>query len=148
VDRGRLAALAHGRRVDDRVIFAGTLSDDEVAEAYATATVYAGISRLDDGVNVEGFGISFVEASASGVPVLAGDSGGVRSAVRDGETGLVVAPNDVATIAAALRTLLAEPELRARMGAAGRRAVETHYNWDRVAEETRAFAVRVTGGGG
>jgi phosphatidyl-myo-inositol dimannoside synthase len=125
------------------VIFAGPLADAEVAEAYATATVYLGASRLDRGVNVEGFGISFVEAAASGTPAVAGDSGGVRSAVRDGETGFVVAPEDVPAITDALRTLLTDDARRERMGRAARAAVEHHYNWDRVARETHELAERV-----
>jgi phosphatidylinositol alpha-1,6-mannosyltransferase len=144
-DRERLEQLARTLGVADRVHFSGPLSDAQVAEAYATATVYVGISRIDNGVNVEGFGISFVEASASGVPVVAGDSGGVRSAVRDGETGFVVPPSDAVAAARAIKRLLDDEELRRRMGAAGRRAVEEHYNWDRVARETRDFALRVTG---
>lgn len=144
-DRERLAEIARRHGVADRVHFSGPLSDEDVAEAYATATVYVGLSRIDNGVNVEGFGISFVEASASGVPVVAGDSGGVRSAVRDGESGFVVPPADPAAAATAIRRLLDDDEVRRRMGAAGRRAVEDHYNWDRVARETREFALRVTG---
>ncbi|NUQ22220.1 MAG: glycosyltransferase family 4 protein [Gemmatimonadaceae bacterium] len=144
-DEPRLRALAASLGVADRTIFAGALSDDEIAEAYATATVYLGASRLDRGVNVEGFGISFIEAGASGTPSVAGDSGGVRSAVRDGETGLVVPPEDVGAVAAALRTLLTDAPRREAMGRAARDAVVTHYNWARVARETRAFAERVVG---
>jgi phosphatidylinositol alpha-1,6-mannosyltransferase len=147
-DGPRLMALAAGLGVADRVILAGTLSDDEIAEAYATATVYVGLSRVDRGVIAEGFGISFVEAGASGVPSVAGDSGGVRSAVRDGETGLVVPPEDVDGVAMALRQLLTDPDFRKRMGAAARRAVETHYNWDRVARDTLGFVHEVTTGAG
>jgi phosphatidylinositol alpha-1,6-mannosyltransferase len=115
--------------------------DADVAEAYATSDVYIGLSR-QDGKAIEGFGISFIEASASGIPIIAGDSGGVRSAVRDGETGVVVEPNDPDAVASALRQLLASPERRKALGRAGRRAVETHYNWDRVARETTEFAER------
>ena len=100
-DGPRLSALAAGLGVADRVVLAGTLSDHDIAEAYATANVYIGLSRVDRGVNAEGFGISFVEAGASGVPSVAGDSGGVRSAVRDGETGLVVPPEDIDRVTAA-----------------------------------------------
>lgn len=142
-DRARLEAHARALGVRDRVVFAGNLPDADVAEAYATATIYVGLSRLDHGVNVEGFGLSFVEASASGIPVVAGDAGGARSAVRDGETGLVVPPTDVAEAAGALRTLLANPAGARAMGANGRRAVEEHYNWDRTARETMEFAQRV-----
>ena len=142
-DRARLEALARSFGVGDRVVFAGMLTDSEIAEAYATATVYVGPSRLDRGINVEGFGISFVEAAASGTPSVAGDSGGVRSAVRDGETGFVVPPENVKAIAAAIRTLLTDPARREAMGRAGRAAVESHCNWARVGRETRAFAEQV-----
>lgn len=137
-----LRRLASDLGIADRVAFAGAMSDEDVAEAYATSDVYIGLSR-QDGKAIEGFGISFIEASASGIPVIAGDSGGVRSAVRDGETGIVVSPNDCDAVASALRQLLASPERRKALGRAGRRAVETHYNWDRVARETTAFAERV-----
>ncbi len=138
-DAPRLAALAESLGLRQHVHLTGALSDDDVAEAYATADVYLGLSRVDSAINAEGFGISFVEAAASGTPSVAGDSGGVRSAVRDGETGFVVPPADERAVAAALGRLIADPALRAAMGAAGRRAVETHYNWDRVARETLDF---------
>jgi phosphatidylinositol alpha-1,6-mannosyltransferase len=144
-DEQRLRDLADDLNVADRVIFVGVLSDDEIAEAYAMASVYLGLSRLDRGVNVEGFGISFVEAGASGTPSVGGDSGGVRAAVRDGVTGFVVTPDDVGAAAHALRTLLADDGKRKAMGAAARAAVVEHYNWDRVARDTRDFADRVVG---
>jgi phosphatidylinositol alpha-1,6-mannosyltransferase len=143
--RDSLRARAASLGVGDRVHFAGQLSDEDIAAAYATASVYLGLSRHEPALlDVEGFGISFVEAGAAGVPSVAGDSGGVRSAVRDGETGLVVPPTDASAVAAALRALLSNPERRAAMGRAARAAVETHYNWDRVARETLEFARSVT----
>jgi phosphatidylinositol alpha-1,6-mannosyltransferase len=143
-DEARLRALAAELSIADRVTFAGALPDGDLPEAYATSTIYLGASRLEKEINVEGFGISFLEAAASGLPVVAGDSGGVRSAVRDDETGVIVDPTDVNAIAEAIAGFLSDEEKRQRFGAAGRRAVETHYNWDRVARETRDFAVRVT----
>jgi phosphatidyl-myo-inositol dimannoside synthase len=137
-----LRQQAHSLGIAERVVFAGALPDADVAEAYATADIYVGLSR-HHGLDVEGFGISFVEAGASGLAAIAGDSGGVRSAVRDGETALVVPPTDDAAVAAAIATLLDDPDRRRRMGQAGRHAVETHYNWDRVARETEAFTERV-----
>jgi phosphatidylinositol alpha-1,6-mannosyltransferase len=139
-DEGRLRSLASDLGVSDCVVFAGAIADSDLPEAYATATIYLGASRLDEEINVEGFGISFLEAAASGVPVVAGDSGGVRSAVRDGETGVVVPPENVEMIVNALAGFLRDDERRRKFGDAGRRAVETHYNWDRVARDTRAFA--------
>jgi phosphatidylinositol alpha-1,6-mannosyltransferase len=143
-DEARLRLLASELGVAGRVVFAGPIPDEELPEAYATSTVYLGASRIDNEINVEGFGIAFLEASASGVPVVAGDSGGVRSAVRDGETGVVVPPEDHAAIARAIADFLRDEERRRTFGAAGRRAVESHFNWDRVARDTREFALQVT----
>jgi glycosyltransferase involved in cell wall biosynthesis len=144
-DEQRLRDIARELRVADRVIFAGPLSDAELAEAYATSTIYVGLSRVDQEINAEGFGISFVEAGASGVPSVAGDSGGVRSAVRDGETGIVVPPTDITSIPGAIASLLQDDNRRRSMGQAARRAVETHYNWDRVARDAREFTYSVVG---
>jgi len=144
-DEQRLRVLTRDLGVTDRVVFAGELSDDDLPEAYATSTLYVGLSRVDNDVNAEGFGISFVEAGASGVPSVAGDSGGVRSAVTDGETGIVVPPTDVNSIAGAIASLLRDDNRRRSMGEAARRAVETHFNWDRMAGETRDFTSSVVG---
>lgn len=138
-DEARLRNLAADLDLIGRVGFAGPMRDDELPEAYATSTIYFGASRVDNEINAEGFGISFVEAAAAGLPVVAGDSGGVRSAVRDGETAFVADPTDVAALAGLVARLLSDDVLRASMGSAGRRAVETHYNWDRVARDTLKF---------
>jgi phosphatidylinositol alpha-1,6-mannosyltransferase len=142
-DEPRLRSLARELGVNDKVGFVGPMRDDELPEAYATSTIYLGASRVDKEINVEGFGISFLEAGASGIPSVAGDSGGVRSAVRDGETGIVVPPTDADAITEAIRSLLLNPERRTAMGRAARHAVETHYNWDRVARDTREFTYEV-----
>ena len=139
-DEIRLRELAERSGVGDAVVFAGSLSDEDLAEAYATADVYVGLSRVRDGLYAEGFGISFVEAMSSGTPVVAGDSGGVRSAVADGVTGFLVPPTDVDAATHAITQLLRDPELRASMSAAGRDAVLRHYNWDRVASDISQLA--------
>lgn len=140
---GDLRRLAVDLGVAARVVFAGDLADAELSEAYATSTLYLGLSRIDREINAEGFGISFLEAAASGVPSVAGNSGGVSSAVLDGETGFLVPPTDVKAAAERVRALLTEPLLRERMGAAARAAVNSHFNWDRVANDTRTFTLDV-----
>lgn len=139
-DEARLRALAASLGVAERVVFAGVLRDDVLPAVYADATAYVGLSRLFPPINVEGFGISFVEAAASGVPAVAGDSGGVRSAVLDGETGLVVPPEDDAAVAAAIQRLLDDPGLHARMARAAREAALQQFTWDRVVRDTLEFA--------
>lgn len=142
---GELRRLAVELGVASKVVFAGNLSDDELAEAYATSTLYLGLSRVDREINAEGFGISFVEAAASGIPSVAGNSGGVASAVRDGETGFLVPPLDVLAAAAKVRLLLSDVHLQQKMSADSRKAVDSHFNWERVARDTREFTLEVTG---
>lgn len=130
-DQARLEGLAHELGVGDRVRFLGLVPEADLPGLYNVGDVYLGPSRLHES-DVEGFGISIVEASASGLPVVVGRSGGTSDAVRDGETGALVDAEDPAAFAAAVRPILQDPDRAARMGAAGRRAVETFYNWDRV----------------
>ena len=139
-DESRLRALATTLGVSGRVTFTGPIRDDLLPAIHAGASVYVGLSRLLPPINVEGFGLSFVEAAASGVPSVAGDSGGVRSAVLDGETGFVVPPEDDAAVTGAIRRLLGDDALRRRMGAEARRAVLERFNWDRVVRDTIGFA--------
>jgi len=141
-DSGRLKALAAELGVADRVRWLGAVGDDLLPSLYCNATLYLGLSRRD-GNEVEGFGISMVEASGSGVPVIGGRSGGVPDAVRDGETGVLVDPGapDEAVIVAA--QLLDDPLGARHLGEAGRRAVEQFYNWDRVARDLRRLGDEV-----
>jgi len=145
-DRERLEQLAQELGVGDRVRFLGGVGDQDLPAFYNLASVYVGASRRAGRLGVEGFGISLVEASACGLPVVAGNSGGIPDAVRDGETGFLVPPEDPAALAAAISRLLADSGLASRIGAAGRRAVETYYNWDRVVRDLRAIEAEVTAG--
>lgn len=132
--RPQLERLAGELGVTDAVRFLGPVPDEDLPALYNAADLYVGASRRQD-LLVEGFGISLVEASASGLAVVGGRSGGVPDAVRDGETGVLVDPERPAAVAAAVVALLRDGERRGRMGAAGRRAVETYYNWDRVVRD-------------
>src|SRR6266704_2655063 len=118
----------------DAVCLLGFVSDDELPALYNAADLFVLASRRYD-LLVEGFGISIVEASASGLPVIGSRSGGMPEAIRDGETGFLVEPDDPAALAATAIRLLGDEGLRRRMGAAGRAAVESYYNWDRVAAD-------------
>lgn len=91
------------------------------------------------GLDVEGLGIVYLEASASGLPVVAGDSGGAPDAVREGETGHVVNGRDPDQIADRVAALLADPALARRMGAAGRAWVEREWRWEAQAARLSAL---------
>jgi phosphatidyl-myo-inositol dimannoside synthase len=137
-----LERLAGECGVRHAVEFLGFVPDDELPAVYNAADLYLGASRYHD-LLAEGFGISLVEASASGIAVVGGRSGGVPDAVRDGETGILVDPEDPAAVAAGITLLLGDEALRRRMGAAGRRAVETYYNWDRVIRDLREIEAQI-----
>ena len=129
--RRQLEQLVGEIGLGDAVRFLGAVPDAELPAVYNAADLYVGASRRHD-LLVEGFGISLVEASACGLAVVGGRSGGVPDAVREGETGILVDPDDPQAVARGVNDLLEDRELRGRLGAAGRRAVETYYNWDRV----------------
>ena len=91
------------------------------------------------GLEVEGLGIVFLEASATGLPVVAGRSGGSPDAVLEGESGYVVDGTRVDEVARAVGDLLVDPEKAQRMGAAGRDWVEREWRWDVLAARLRAL---------
>jgi phosphatidylinositol alpha-1,6-mannosyltransferase len=129
-----LEGLAQSLGVADRVRFLSGVPDSDLPGLYNCAEIYLGLSRQTEG-NVEGFGISLVEAGACGLPVVGGRSGGIPDAVREGETGLLVDSERPDEVVAAVRELLDNRTLAQRLGTNGRRAVETHYNWKRVADD-------------
>ncbi len=132
-DRRRLEQLA-AELPRGAVTFAGEVPDSELPVHYAAADVFAMPcrSRLA-GLEVEGFGIVFLEAAAAGKPVVAGDSGGAAEAVVDGETGLVVDGRHEDAVGEAVASLLADPARAHAMGKAGRARVERTFAWPRIA---------------
>jgi phosphatidylinositol alpha-1,6-mannosyltransferase len=141
--RGRLERLAQASGVAEQVVFTGSVSWPDLPAHYAAGNVFAMPCRTRRrGLDVEGLGIVYLEASASGLPVVAGDSGGAPDAVLPGRTGYVVNGRDVAAVAERVADLLADPERARRMGAAGRAWVEAEWRWetqaDRLARLLRA----------
>ncbi|GGM53782.1 GDP-mannose-dependent alpha-(1-6)-phosphatidylinositol monomannoside mannosyltransferase [Longimycelium tulufanense] len=130
----RLARMAESVGVAGHVVFAGSVPWAELPAHYAMGDVFAMPCRTrGGGLDVEGLGLVFLEASASGLPVVAGDSGGAPETVRDGVTGHVVDGRSVPAVAAAVADLLADPERAGRMGAAGRAWVSSQWRWSDLA---------------
>jgi len=100
--------LAEELNIASHVRFVGNVPEAELPAVFNIANAYVGVSRRADGSRVEGFGVALAEASACGLPVIAGQSGGLAEAVRDGETGLVVNPEDPDAVAAALKRLIGD----------------------------------------
>jgi len=133
----KLRKMAQTLGIDSQVKFIGFIPDSELPRIYASSDIFVMASREIPGRLdlIEGFGISFLEASASGLPVVAGNSGGVNDAVLDGKTGFIVNPYEPKDIARALKLLLNDFDLALRLGEEGRRWVETQMNWTCVAEK-------------
>jgi phosphatidyl-myo-inositol dimannoside synthase len=133
-DSPRLHRLAVQTGVADDVVFTGSVPWPELPSHFAAGDVFAMPSRTRrGGLDVEGLGIVYLEASATGLPVVAGRSGGAPDAVRDGETGYVVDGRDVIEVADRVALLLSNRELAARMGMAGRAWVEADWRWEDLA---------------
>jgi glycosyltransferase involved in cell wall biosynthesis len=130
-DNGMKLTIAGDGPLRDRVPGAlGFVSHDQLGPLYDRAAVVAVPSHR------EGFGVVCAEAMAHGRPVVAGAVGGLLDLVVPEETGLLVPPGDVVALREALQRLLADEELRARLGANARRRAEETLSWDRVTDLT------------
>lgn len=138
--RSTLEGQAREYGVAQHVVFTGSVPWARLPEHYAAGDVYAMPCRTRRrGLDVEGLGIVYLEASATGLPVVAGDSGGAPDAVREGETGYVVSGHDVEALAERVSGLLADPGLARRLGAAGRAWVEAEWRWESQASRLTAL---------
>jgi len=128
-----LRRLAREYGIEDCVEFLGEVDDYELSALYQAADVFVMPSRDLYGQPIEGLGLVYLEANLCGLPVVAGDTGGVADAVIDGETGLLVNPEDPDAIASAIVRLLCNPDWAAQLAAAGRARVLADFTWARVA---------------
>lgn len=136
-DREYLEDLAAELGVSDRVFFAGWIEPEEVGAYMASADIFVGPSKQAESGWREGLGLVFLEAMAAGTPVVATASGGIPDIVRHERTGLLVDEESPDDIAASVRRLIDDPELRATVVANGRQLVSDKYSRPASA---RAFA--------
>jgi phosphatidyl-myo-inositol dimannoside synthase len=146
VGRGSLEAelrmLAADLKLEDKVIFAGFVPDDQLNKHYNLADIVVMPNTGDDG-DVEGFGMVFLEAGAAGKPVIGGRSGGTSEAVLEGQTGFLVDPSDDGELRNALHSLLNDSNLRQSMGAAGLQRARTEFSWDSRAASLKQISREV-----
>ncbi len=135
VDALRAKVTEYG--IAGAVRFAGRVSDDVKIGWLQAADVFA-LPALNAAGKFEGFGLVYLEASATGLPVIGTRGNGAEQAIRDGETGFLIAQNDPAALAARVIELLTNPALRQRMGSAGWEYSEAH-RWSLVAERVIAL---------
>ncbi len=127
--RSKIAAAG----LSHRIIFLGELPPDEVPLWFRRLSIFVGPQRN------EGFGLTTLEAMASQLAVVATRTGAARHIVKDGETGFLVAVEDVDALTNRIEELLRDPARTERMGIVGRRHVETHFNIEREAREIFAI---------
>jgi phosphatidylinositol alpha-1,6-mannosyltransferase len=128
----RLLSFAGQHGID--VECAGEVDDADLPGLYRAADIFA-MTSVPDNHRVEGFGLSYLEASAFGLPIIAHRTGGVEDAVEHEVTGLLVEPGDVDALANALTRLIGDPELRDALGRAGRERAG-RCTWAAVARQT------------
>lgn len=137
--RAELIRQAERLGLTEFVRWCGFVAEDDLPALYGAADVYLGLSR-EEGAEAEGFGLALLEAQASGVPVVAGGSGGTADAIAPGVSGLLVSPSSRRDIHQALKALLQDPARARSMGAAGRARAEREGTWTRVASDLEAAA--------
>ena len=117
---------ARAAGIHDRVTFVGSASVEDLPRYYRLADMHLFPSTK----RAESFGLVALEAAASGIPSIASELPGVRTVVRDGDTGLLVPPGDAVALSRAIATLLEQTELRRRLGLSARVNAEASYNWE------------------
>jgi phosphatidylinositol alpha-1,6-mannosyltransferase len=138
--RKALHRLAVAGGVADAVVCTGSVPWSELPAYYAAGDVFAMPCRTrGHGLDVEGLGLVFLEAAATGLPLVVGDAGGARETVCPGKTGELVNGRDVAALSRVIVTLLADPERAAMMGRRGREWMLQEWDWPRRADQLAAL---------
>lgn len=133
-DRRELQALAERMDLDEKVRFLGRISEELKRQVYLAADLYVMPSRPGSMGEVEGFGISFLEANAYGLATIGSTVGGIPDAVEHGVNGLLVPPDDPSTLACAINELLKDPQRRREMALAGQRRIQEKFNWQKIVD--------------
>jgi phosphatidylinositol alpha-1,6-mannosyltransferase len=143
-ERSRLENLCDLLGLQNSVRFTGAVSNTDLLAFYKLATLFAMISRQPPNSHeVEGFGIVYLEANVSGLPVVAGRSGGVPDAVVEGETGYLVDPFSPEAIASAIIRLLQNPQLCAQLANYGRERAIKEFSWEQASDRLQKLTAEV-----
>jgi phosphatidylinositol alpha-1,6-mannosyltransferase len=137
-ERPRLEDLVARQGLDDHVRFLGEIDDDRLVECYQQCDLFV-LPNRQVGRDIEGFGMVLLEAQACGNPVIAGASGGTAETMRIAETGLVVRCDGPEELATVVVELLADPDRRARMGAAARAWVVERFDWESLSRQAEVL---------
>ncbi len=133
-DKKRLQEIVVSYNLSNRVNFLGRVSEEHLPQVYKRAHIFVLPSREErEGQSVEGFGIVYLEAAASGLPVIASTATGIADLIQQRRVGLLVPPNNPHALADVIRRLLKDHALRHELAHAGRVWVEREMNWSRTA---------------
>jgi glycosyltransferase involved in cell wall biosynthesis len=130
-----LILLSESLGLQDSVIFAGAIPNNELPEYFATADIFIGPSIQAAGGDTEGFGLTFVEAAMSGCIVVASDVGGISDIIEDGKTGYLVREKDPAAIADALCAISKQTDTLADIRTAARQKMISQFDWQVIADQ-------------
>lgn len=131
----------------DSIHLLGPVDDETLLQLYQHCALFLLTPRTDRAGHFEGFGLVYLEAGACGKPVIGTSECGAEDAILDGQTGLLVRPDDVEGLSAALRSLLSDRDLARKLGDEGRRRAK-QLSWSRTAEQIAAVYRTVTGPSG
>ena len=118
-------------KLEKKIKLLGRVENRKIPTLLASADLFVRLARK------EGFCVSFLEAMAAGVPIIATSIGGIPDFVIDGKTGMLVAPDHPYEAAQSMKRVLEDPELRGRLTRNARTLVKNRYNWDRIADEVK-----------
>jgi len=130
-ENANLKSQISNLKMEDRIKLVGRVKNSDIPDLLSTADLFVRLSRK------EGFGVSFLEAMAAGVPIIATSVGGIPDFVLDGKTGMLVAPDHPYEAAQSMKRVLEDPELRGRLTRNARTLVKNRYNWDTIADEVK-----------
>jgi len=136
----RLQNIVKNYALEDYVVFVGYVPDEELPRYYNLCDIFILLNRQTEANKLlkgdyEGFGIVFIEASACGKPIIAGNFGGVYDAVENGKTGLVIDPVNIEEIIKSIEYFLSNPENSFKFGNRGLNRVRQSFTWDKKARE-------------
>jgi len=131
-DRPKLEAQVRELGLNGRVTMPGRVPDPDLHRAFREADVFVLPSIVDKRGDTEGLGVVLLEAMSYRVPVIGSAIGGITDIISDGETGLLVPPEDSAAIAAAIERIAGDPALAERLAVAGRRRMRERFGWDAI----------------
>ena len=136
-ERGRLEAQVRELGLDGRVSMPGRVPDPELHQAFREAKVMVLPSIVDARGDTEGLGVVLLEAMSYRIPVIGSGIGGITDIIADGETGLLVPPENAAAIAAAIEKIATDPAYAERIALAGHRMVRERFGWDAIIKAWR-----------